>query len=31
MEAAALAILILLALLAVGALFYVFLAADNGE
>jgi hypothetical protein len=29
MEAAALAVLILLALVAIGALFYVFLAADN--
>jgi hypothetical protein len=30
-EAAAFAIFILLALLAIGALFYVFLAADSHE
>jgi hypothetical protein len=30
-EAAAFAILILLALVAIGALFYVFLASDNRE
>jgi hypothetical protein len=30
-EAAALAILILLALVSIGALFYVFLVSDNRE
>jgi hypothetical protein len=30
-EAAAFAILILLALVAIGALFYVFLASDNRD
>jgi hypothetical protein len=30
-EAAAFVILILLALLAIGALFYVFLTTDDGE